>query len=52
MKLGRIPRVGEEFTDGNMKLLVLDATDRAVERIRIERIELRKESIAEPSSEL
>lgn len=52
MKLGHIPRVGDEFIDGTMKLLVLEATDRAVERIRIERVELPRESLAEPSTEV
>jgi len=50
-KLGRIPKTGEEFVEGNLRLHVLDATDRAVERLRAERIELQNELTQAPSAE-
>lgn len=51
-KLGHIPRMGEEIVEANMKIIVLDATDRAVERLRVERVEQPKESLTEPSPEI
>ena len=49
-KIGRIPASGETFLEGNAELTVLDATDRAIERLRIVRLEQEAESSSNPSS--
>ena len=48
-RIGRIPLAGETLVEGNTRLTVLEATDRAVERLRVERLLPQRESSSSSS---
>ncbi|MCA9254267.1 MAG: hypothetical protein KDA33_01460, partial [Phycisphaerales bacterium] len=38
-KMGRIPRTNESFVEGDIRIEVVEAADRVVNRLRIQRLE-------------